>query len=118
MSKESICNMTQEPSIKFSDVNTDPVMEMHANGDVFWMKDGKLTKAEVDKDLAQAFLFTTQTMAGKSVEAVTNEIRKQERQRIMDKIMDEQFETLDMNDDELGEFISKVFGEGWNKELD
>ena len=33
------------------------IMRLENNGRVFWLKDGKMTQAKIDKDLAQAFKY-------------------------------------------------------------
>ena len=54
------------------------VMELKVNGDVFWMKEGKLTLAKVDKDLSRAFqLVLCELGEGLSADKIIENIKNE-----------------------------------------
>ena len=65
------------PAIEVKNTELDkPVFIIENNGNVFWLKGGKMIQVKVDKELAQAFAAAVIKISGVKWDVLIDEIRK------------------------------------------
>lgn len=78
-------DMNDEPAIKIFNDNRD-LMHIKNDGKVFWRKNGKMTQAKMDSELALAFAYTVTELAKMSPEGVIREITANYHQQLVTEV--------------------------------
>jgi len=62
-------------AIQIKDKEQKEVLRIETNGDIFWLKNGKMTKVKMDKELSLAFSYCVTVMSGMSPDKLIEKIK-------------------------------------------